>query len=91
MNREIIGALQELGVDITDVQYKYPPEDSGFAFGDDEPTKFVLKGSFLEEDQLKRIFDEIFIIRAMHGNANPAVQDLYNKLRITIGITDNVK
>jgi len=85
MDKHIIFALQDLGLSITDVQYKFPPENE-FAFGL-QPTRFVVKGSFHNEGQLMDILSELFILRALRANKNTAVRDLYEKLKTTAEVT----
>jgi len=86
MDKQIINALSVLGIDISDVQYKFAPVDQ-YGLDEDQPTKFVLKGSFFDEPDFKQFLEEIFILRELHRNSNPAVKDLYEKLRTTAGIT----
>ena len=87
MDKNIIYALSELGIDISDVQYKFTAPDQ-FGMGMDDSTKFVLKGSFGDESNIKRFIDEILIIRQIHNSSNPATKDLYEKLRTISGLTN---
>ena len=84
MDSKMIWALRDLGIDVTDVQYKYPAEDA-FSMSDPQ-TKFVLKGSFYDESDPKQLMDEMLLLRAI--KKNPVAKDLYEKLRTVAGLTD---
>ena len=85
MNSDIVEALLELGLEISDVQYKYPPRDE-FSMGDVQ-TKFVIKGAFYDEADLKQLMDEIHILRAARHNKHPAAKDLFDQLKTITEIT----
>ena len=85
MNSDIIESLLELGLEISDVQYKYPPRDE-FGMGDVQ-TQFVIKGAFYDEADLLQIMDDIKMIRAVQHNKHPAAKDLFEQLKTITGIT----
>lgn len=85
MNIRTIDTLRDLGLDITDVQYKYPTSDN-LGMGD-EQTKVVIKGGFYDEADMQRLVDEIHILRAVRHNKHPAAKDLFEQLKTITGIT----
>ncbi len=86
MDRNTIDALAASGIKINDVQYKYPAMDD-FIYNEIPDTKFVIKGSFAEEEDMKSLITEIRIIRAILKNKHPGVKDLYDQLKTMAGIT----
>ena len=85
MNSDIVEALLDLGLEISDVLYKYQPRDE-FSMGEVQ-TKFVIKGGFYEEADLQRLMDDIKMLRAARHNKHPAAKDLFDQLKTITEIT----
>ena len=83
MNSRTIDTLRDLGLDISEVQYKYPLSDPT----DYQPTKFIIKGEFQDESDLQLLMDEIHILRAVRHNRHPAAKNLFEQLKTITGIT----